>query len=65
MPEKLPHPNFEPAEAAYRLVVELIRASEYQRIGTGSKPEAIIKAFDAFKTHFDTDKKDINFDNIN
>ncbi|UNH23025.1 hypothetical protein [Moellerella wisconsensis] len=63
--EKLPQPNYEPVKAAYRLVVELIRAGEYQRIGTDSKPEAIIKAFDAFKAHFDTDKKDLNFDDIN
>ncbi|HGN1201440.1 TPA: hypothetical protein ACKRO9_000820 [Providencia rettgeri] len=65
MSEKLPHPNYEPAEAAYRLVVELIRVGEYQRISVDSKPEAIIKAFDAFKAHFDTEKKDLNFDNIN
>lgn len=65
MSEKLPHPNYEPAEAAYRLVVELIRAGEYQRLATDSMPAAIIKAFDTFKAHFDTDKKDLNFDDIN
>lgn len=65
MSEKLPNPDYQPAEAAYYLVVELIRAGEYNRVGTDAKPAAIIKAFDAFKAHFDTDKKKLNFDDIN
>ncbi|MTC50879.1 hypothetical protein GKR59_14725 [Providencia alcalifaciens] len=65
MSEKLPHPEYEPAEAAYRLVVELIRAGEYSRISTDSMPAAINKAFDAFKTHFEASEKTLNLDDIN
>ncbi|ETS29639.1 hypothetical protein BB987_21225 [Photorhabdus temperata] len=65
MSEKLPHPEYEPVEAAYRIVVELIRAGEYSRTGTDSKSKAIIKTFDELKVHFEKSKKDINFGNIN
>ncbi|WJW81040.1 hypothetical protein QU516_10290 [Moellerella wisconsensis] len=65
MSEKLPHPEYEPSEAAYRLIVELIRSGEYNRINTSSTSSAIIKTFDELKTHFEKNKKDLNFDDIN
>ncbi|MDE1493108.1 hypothetical protein [Xenorhabdus bovienii] len=62
MSEKLENPVLYPTDAAYQVVMELVRTGAFSHTSTGPvrKAEGIIEVFDALKARFDRLQSEAN-----